>query len=257
MSLPASPPWNSGRASRQVSAPRPRLVVRNHAPGRRALLWLGALAAFVVAVLGAFEFGRSRAGFDGAAARTERATYKDRIAALEEEARAARLKLAMFETVGAGQLRERTEVSKTIGELQAEVAQLNSDLAFYRGVVEGRTTADVVKIQQFQISAGAAAREFTLRLVLGRPLRPEDSISGKARITVEGTAADGSPASHDLAGLGVEAGELSFSLRYVETLEQAVLLPAGFTPARTTVELVPARKDVKSVRETFIWKLEN
>ncbi len=159
--------------------------------------------------------------------RAERATYKDRIAALEEEARAARLKLAMFETEGTGQLRERTELAKTIGELQAEVARLNSDLAFYRGVVEGRTTADVVKIQQFQVSAGKAAREFTLRLVLGRPLRPEDSISGKVRITVEGTAADGSPASHDLAALGVEAGELSFSLRYVETLEQAGAVAGG------------------------------
>lgn len=240
-----------------MSAPRPRLVVRNHAPVRRALLLFAALAAVVATVLGAFEFGRSRAGFDGAAARAERATYKDRIAVLEEQARTARLKLALFETEGTGQLRERTELAKTIGELQAEVAQLNSDLAFYRGVVEGRTTAEVVKIQQFQVGAGKAAGEFMLRLVLGRPLRPEDSISGKARITLEGAAADGSSASHDLAALGVEAGELSFSLRYVETLEQLVRLPAGFTPARVTVELVPARKDVKSVRETFIWKPEN
>jgi hypothetical protein len=231
--------------------------VRNHAPGRRALLLLGAAAAVVVAVLGAFEFGRYRAGFDGAAARAERSTYKDRIAALEEEARTARLKLAMFETEGAGQLRQRTELAKTIGELQAEVAQLNSDVAFYRGVVEGRTTAEVVKIQQFQVSAGKAANEFMLRLVLGRPLRPEDSITGKVRITLEGNAADGSPAGHDLAALGVEAGELAFSLRYVETLEQVVRLPAGFAPARSTVELVPARKDMKSVRETFLWKLEN
>jgi hypothetical protein len=231
--------------------------VRNHAPGRRALLLLAAAAGVVVAVLGAFELGRYRAGFDGAAARAERARYKDRIETLEEEARAARLKLAMFETEGAGQLRQRTELAKTIGTLQAEVAQLNSDLAFYRGVVEGRTTAEVVKIQQFQVSAGRTAQEYMLRLVLGRPLRPEDSISGKARITIEGTTADGSSANLDLAALGVEAGELSFSLRYVETLEQAVLLPAGFTPARTTVELVPARKDLKSVRETFLWKLEN
>jgi hypothetical protein len=240
-----------------VSTPRPRLVVRNHAPVRRALLVLAALTAVGAAVLGAFEFGRYRSGFDGAAARAERATYKDRIAELEEQARTARLKLAMFETEGTGQLRQRTELAKTIGELQAEVAQLNSDVAFYRGVVEGRTTTEVVKIQQFQVSAGKATNEFMLRLVLGRPLRPEDSISGKVRITVEGTAADGSPASHDLAALGVEAGELSFSLRYVETLEQLVRLPAGFAPARTTVELAPARKDVKSVRETFIWKPEN
>jgi hypothetical protein len=240
-----------------MSAPRPRLVVRNHVPGRRALLWLAMACAMAAGLWVAFEWGRSRAGFDGAAARSERAAFKDQIAALEERVRTTRLKLAMFETEGAGQLRERTELAKTIGELQAEVAQLNSDVAFYRGVVEGRTTPELVKVQQFQVSAGKVAREFVLRLVIGRPLRPEDSITGKARITIEGNTADGSPVSYDLAALGVESGELSFSLRYVETLEQVVHLPAGFTPSRSTVELAPARKDVKAVRETFIWKVEN
>jgi hypothetical protein len=240
-----------------MGAPRPRLVVRNHAPGRSVLWVVAALVILVAASLGAFEFGRSRAGFDGAAARSERATQQDRIAALEEELRAARLKLAMYDSDNAGSTRERTEVAKTIGELQAEVARLTSDVAFYRGVVDERATPEVVKIQQFRIGAGKAEREFVLRLVLGRPLRPEDSITGKARITIEGTAADGSAASYDLAALGVPGGELAFSLRYVVTLEQAVVLPAGFAPGRTTVELAPARKGVNPVRETFIWTVEN
>jgi hypothetical protein len=240
-----------------MAAPRPRLVVRNHAPGRRAVWVVAALVVIVAASLGAFEFGRSRAGFDGAAARSERARLQDRISALEEELRAARLKLAMYDSDNAGSTRERTEVAKTIGELQAEVARLTSDVAFYRGVVDERAAPEVVKIQQFRIVAGKAEREFLLRLVLGRPLRPEDSITGKARITVEGTGTDGSAASYDLAALGVPSGELPFSLRYVVTLEQAVTLPANFAPGRTTVELVPARKGVNPVRETFIWTVEN
>ncbi|MEJ0100162.1 MAG: DUF6776 family protein [Pseudomonadota bacterium] len=240
-----------------MSAPRPRLIVRNHAPGRRALWWLAGLLIVAAVIAGAFELGRYRAGFDGAAARTERAGFKDKIAALEEELRTARLKLAMFDTESAGQGHERTEFSKTIGELQAEVARLNSDVAFYKGVVEDRSTPEVVKVQQFHVGAGKGEREFVLRLVLGRPLRPEDLITGKARMTIEGSNADGSAASYDLAALGVEGGELSFSLRYVETLEQAVRLPAGFTPSRTTVELAPARKGVNPVRETFLWTVDN
>ena len=91
-----------------MSAPRPRLVVRNHVPGRLALLLLAVAFAALAAVWVAFEWGRNRAGFDGAAARSERAAYQDQIAALEEQVRTARLKLAMFETEGAGQMRERT-----------------------------------------------------------------------------------------------------------------------------------------------------
>jgi hypothetical protein len=241
-----------------MSAPRPRLVVRNHAPGRRALWALGAMLVVLAAVAAAFEWGRSRAGFDAAAARDERADLKDQIAALEEQLRATRLKVAMYETDSAGQTREKTELSKTIGELQAEVARLTSDVAFYRGVVEERTTGNVLKIQQFHVVAGENPGEYVLRLVLGRPLRSEDSISGKARITVEGTGADGMPASYDLAQIGgVTGGELLFSMRYLETLEQTVKLPEGFAPSRSTVELTPSRKGANPVRETFVWTVEN
>jgi outer membrane murein-binding lipoprotein Lpp len=241
-----------------MNTPRPRLVVRDHAPARPVLLGIGVLLLLLGSAWLAFEWGRSRAGFDGAAARSERAALKDQIAALEEDVRATRLRLAIYESDSTGQLRERTELAKTIGDLQAEVAQLNSDVAFYRGIVEQRTTGDVVKVQQFHVSAGKAEREFLLRLVLGRPLRPEDNISGKARIAIEGTGADGATASLDLEQLaGVAGGELPFSLRFVQTLEQAVKLPQGFRPFRVTVELLPARKGVNPVREAFIWSVEN
>jgi hypothetical protein len=232
--------------------------VRNHAPGRRALWITGAVVLFLVALLAAFEWGRARAGFDGASARRERAELNDRISALEDDLRAARLRIAMYDSDTAGQTRERNELSRSIGELQAEVASLNSDVAFYRGIVEERTSGEVVKVQQFRVTAGAGEREYVLRLVLGRPLRPEDLVSGKARISIEGTAATGESASFDLAQLAnVPGGELSFNLRYVETLEQSVVLPEGFTPARSNVQLVPSRKGAKEVREIFVWTVEN
>jgi uncharacterized small protein (DUF1192 family) len=241
-----------------MNAPRARLVVRSHVPGRRALMIGGLLLLLAGTSWLTFEWGRSRAGFDGAAARRDRAELKDRIAELEEEVRTVRLKLAMHDSDTAGQVRERNELSRTIGDLQAEVARLTSDVAFYRGVVDDRTSGDVVKIQQFRVSAGIGEREFLLRLVVGRPLRPEDLVTGKVRITIEGAAADGTPASFDLAQVSdATNGELSFNLRYVETLEQKVTLPEGFTPARSTVQLAPSRKGAKEVRETFLWTVEN
>ena len=57
--------------------------------------------------------------------------------------------------------------------------------------VEERTSGDLVKVQQFRVTAGTREGEFLLRLVLGRPLSPEDLVSGKVRITIEGAGADG------------------------------------------------------------------
>jgi hypothetical protein len=234
-----------------------RLVVRTYAPLRRAIVVVGTIACAALALYASFEWGRSNAGFDGRAARLERSALQDRIKELEKEIRLQRVKIAGFETDRVGQTRERTELARNIGELQAEVARLTQDLAFYRGVVGERGQGEVVKIQQFRVLRGEAANEYLLRLVLGRPLRGEDAITGKVRLTFEGATA-ATPVNLDLASVAdVPGGELTFSYRYVETVEQRVRLPAGFTPARTTVEVTPARKGVNPVRETFLWTVEN
>jgi hypothetical protein len=232
-------------------------VVQQHAPWRLVLLLGGALLLVVASAWLAFEFGRSRAGFDGSAARAQRAQLLEQIEALERDARPLRLKIAMYETERVGQTRERTELSRNIGELQAEVAKLESELLFYKGVVGDKTPGDVMKIQKFGVTQDAAAGVYKLRLVLDRPLGLQDQITGKLRITVEGTRA-GADTSLDLATLlDPPEAELGFSYRLVQPIERRFRLPAGFVPARTTVELTPARKGVNPVRETFIWNVEN
>jgi nitrogen fixation-related uncharacterized protein len=231
--------------------------VRTYAPLRHVLLLGAAVVLAALSLYIAFEWGRSNAGFDGRSARAERSQAHDRIRELEDDNRKQRLQLAAHESERVGQTRERTELAKTIGDLQAQVARQAQDLAFYRGVVGDSASADIVKIQQFQVSKGAVVDEYRLRLVLGRPLRPEDAVAGKIRMTFEGATA-ATPVNLDLSMVSdVTNGELAFSYRYVETLEQTIRLPPGFKPARTTIELAPARKGVNPVRETFIWTVEN
>jgi len=239
-----------------MAAP-PRLVVRTYAPLRRLLLLGGATGLAALALFIAFEWGRGNAGFDGRAARVERSDLLDRIEELEKENRRQRLLLAAHETERVGQTRERTDLARSIGDLQGQVARLTSDLAFYRGVAGDKNPDEAVKIQQFRVSRGKTADEYLLRLVLARPLGREDAISGRVRMTFEGTTA-ATPVNLDLGAVSpVAGGELPFSYRYSQTIEQAIRLPAGFMPARTTVEISLAKKGVNPVRATFIWTVEN
>ena len=234
-----------------------RLVVRSYTPLRRAFLVGAGVVMVALAMYAAFEWGRGNAGFDSRSARTEVGEMRDRIRALEAENRRQRLELAAVETQRVGQTREREELARAIGDLQADVARLTRDLAFYRGVVDETASGQVVRVQQFRVTRGAAAGEFMLRLVLGRPLRPEDLVTGRAKLTIEGSVG-GAATTLDLAQVaGVPDGTLTFSYRYVQTLDQAVKLPEGFVPARVTVELLPSRKGVNPLRETFLWTVEN
>jgi hypothetical protein len=234
-----------------------RLVVRTYAPWRGMVLAGAAVIFALLALFIAFEWGRSNAGFDGQAARNERSKLREQIRDSEKQVRKLRLELATQDIDRAGQTRERTELARSIGDLQADVARLTRDLEFYRGVVGNQGPAEVLRIQQFRVTRGAAPNQYQLRLVLARPMRPEDLISGKVRMTFEG-ATVAAPVSLDLSAVSdVKSGELAFSYRFVTTLEQPIQLPPGFTPARTTIEVAVARKGVNPVRETFIWTVEN
>jgi hypothetical protein len=234
----------------------PRLVVRQESQGRLWLVLLAALPLLALLLWGAFEWGRGNLGLPGGIT-ADRVTLRERVSAQEDELRALRVKLAQHESERVGQARERTELARAIGSLQAEVQRLESELGFYRGVVGDSTQADVLKVQTFQVSRAAEPNAYRVRLVLGRPINPEGNVSGKLRINIEGTTGS-VPSSLDLAQTaGVAGGELPFDFRHLQEVEQIVRLPPRFVPARTLVELIPARKGVNPVRDTFIWTLEN
>ena len=230
------------------------MVVRPETSVRRWLLL--ALVPVALLVWVAFEWGRGNLGLPGGIT-PDRVTLRERVSYLEDELRTVRVELAQRESERVGQLSERNELARTISSLRADVQRLESELGFYRGVVGGNTQVDAVKVQQFRVTPTGEAGAYRMRLVLGRPLNREGNISGKLRITIEGVPGS-APASLDLAqAAGLESSELGFDFRYLEEVEQIVRLPAGFTPARIVVELVPARKGVNPVRETFPWSEEN
>lgn len=233
-----------------------RLVIRTYAPLRRYLLAggtavLGALLLYVV-----YLYGRTASDPDGTSGLAERARLQERVRELEATNRELRLKLAATETAQIERSRERAEVARTIGELQAQVARQAQDLAFYRGIVGDQSAGPPVRIQQFRVSPLADAGRYRLRLVLGRPVRPEDVVNGTVSVTVEGMRGD-EPAELDLAALtSGQARELRFNYRYLQIFEQELVLPPDFMPERTSIEVRIARKGVEPVRQSFLWQVE-
>jgi hypothetical protein len=234
-----------------------KLVVRSHAPARRWLiaaivLLLGGLALYV-----AFELGRFKAGYDAMLAASERDTLQRRIDAQEKSTREIRVKLAAAEEARIADVRERDEVARTIGELQAQVEHQEQDIEFYRGLSAqpGQKDPVMLGVQQFHITAAGASQTYSLRFSINRLQRPGEAINGVIRITIDGNR-NGAHASVDLAALSDGKRELPFSVRYTTALEQPVTLPADFQPLRVTLELRPDRKDMGPYRQTFVWSVD-
>jgi hypothetical protein len=232
------------------------LVVRTHAPARRvltviALTLLGAFALYVV-----YELGRYDAGYDRLAVSQERAEHEVSIDRLEKANRELRTRLAELDTIRVGRAQEQAEVSRSIGDLQAQVARQTQELAFYRGIVAQSAVSPGVKVQQLRITQGSKPGRFLVRLNLMRSQRPEDVVTGALAFTAEG-AKGGQPGSLDTAALtGGKLKELPFNFRYFQNFEQEIAIPSGFVPERLTVEVRSGKKGVSPVTQTFPWSVD-
>lgn len=240
----------------RIGPTRSNLVVRTHAPARRVLtvIALTLLAAFALYVV--YELGRYDAGYDRLAVSQERAEHEVNLDRLEKANRELRTRLAELDTIRVGRAREQAEVSRTIGELQAQVARQTQELEFYRGIVAQQAVSPGVKVQQLRIGQGSKPGRFVLRLNLMRSQRPDDVVKGSLALTAEG-AKNNQPGSLDTAALtGGKLRELPFNFRYFQNFEQEIAIPAGFVPERLTVEVRSSKKGVSPVSQTFPWSVD-
>ncbi|HSY07017.1 MAG TPA: DUF6776 family protein [Steroidobacteraceae bacterium] len=232
------------------------VVVRTYSPVRRALAaaaaLLGAFALYVV-----FELGRYNAGYDRLAVAQQRAELQAAIEHLKQDNHELNLRLAELDTQRIGWAREQAEVSRTIGDLQAQVARQSQDLAFYRGVGAQPATAPLgVSIQKLHIGATPEHARFRVHLTLVRTVRGDDVVNGSAVLQVEGET-QGREQSLGLAALTAGAQhELRYSFRYYQNLDQDITIPNDLRPERLNVEVRSSRKGIAPLSQTFLWNVD-
>jgi len=232
------------------------VVIRTHAPVRRLIVWgvIPLIAVFGLYVV--YELGRYDAGYDRLAVAQQRTELEVQIERLEKSNRDLRTHLAELDTIRIGRAREQAEVSRTIVDLQAQVARQTQELAFYRGIVTQGTPAVGAKIQEVRISRGARAGQFVLHLALVRSVRPDNMAAGAIDVSVEGQS-NGTATTVDLSTLTAgKTRELSYSFRYFQNFDQEVALPAGLKPDHLSIEVRSSRKEIAPVTQTFPWSVD-
>src|SRR5579863_4150640 len=207
------------------------LVVRSHAPKRRAVL-LGAAVLLALALLYAmFELGRYDAGFRVVDSVRGALSASARIRNLEAENERQRGELEAAEVARRVDREGYKQVERSLGDMQSQIARLNQDLSFYRGLVQPDSLVHV-KVQQMQIVPETAGGQYRLKFVLMQTGKPDKEVSGSASIAIDGLRG-GKPQSLDFAEISpTRRASLAYSFRYFEDYDEIVRLPKGFEPIR-------------------------
>lgn len=234
----------------------PKLVVTTYAPTRRWITIIVLLLIVAGGIYGMFEFGRYRGNFDVVDAFKQRSALRGEIDANQATISELRAKVAQLESSTVGQTREREEVQRTIGDLQAQVARANQELAFFRGIVTQNANSAEVKIQQARMVATATANKFGIRVTLVQPMKPDTVVSGVVVLSVDGEV-DGKPGRADFATLsGGKKHEIPFTFRYLENIEEEITMPPGMKPEQLLVEVRSNRRGSTPVEQSYVWSVD-
>jgi hypothetical protein len=232
-----------------------KIIVRSHTPRRRAVLW-GTAAVLGIAVLYvAFELGRFDAGFRVIDSVRGALAASARIRELESENDDQRRQLAAADVARRVDREGYKQVERSLGDMQSQIARLNQDLSFYRGLVQPVSLIHV-KVQQMQIVPQADTRQFHLKFVLTQVPKPDNNVSGNAAISIDGLQW-GKPMSLSFAEVSpARRLTLAYSFRYFQEYDEPIELPRGFEPTRVGVEIHSGKDTAHSVQQAFVWKAQ-
>jgi len=232
-----------------------KLVVRSAASPKRRAWLLGAAATFAALMLyAAFELGRYDAGFRVVDSVRGALSASERIRGLETETARLRTELAAADVARRVDREGYKQVERSLGDMQSQIARLNQDLSFYRGLVQPDSLVHV-KVQQMQIVPESPV-QYRLKFVLMQTGKPDNLVSGTTSIVIDGLLA-GKPRSLSFAEVSpTHRVTLAYSFRYFEDYDEAVQLPQGFEPTRVGVELHSGKDSSHGFRQAFVWKAQ-
>jgi hypothetical protein len=232
-----------------------KLVVRSHAPKRRAVLLASAVVLGLAVLGGAFELGRYDAGFRVVDSVRGALSASGRIRQLEAENHRQREQLEAAEVARRVDREGYKQVERSLGDMQSQIARLNQDLSFYRGLVQPESLVHV-KVQQMQIVPDTPAGQFRLKFVLMQTGKPAAVVAGNATASIDGLLR-GKPVSLSFAQVSsTHRAGLTYSFRYFQDYDEPVQLPPGFEPTRIGVEIHSGRDAAHAFRQAFVWKTQ-
>jgi hypothetical protein len=224
-------------------------------PRRRAFFWGGAVLLALCLLYAAFELGRYDAGFRVVDEVRGALMANSRIRALQADNDRLHLQLEAAEVAQRVDHEGYAHVERSLGDMQSQIARLNQDLSFYRGLVQPDSLIHV-KVQQMQIVPQAAAGQFQLKFVLMQTGKPDKEVTGNAVISIDGLQ-QGKPVKLTFAQASANHRvSLAYSFKYFEEYAEPLSLPPGFEPTRVGVEIHSSKDAAHSFRQAFVWKAQ-
>ncbi|MBM95904.1 MAG: hypothetical protein CMI09_08670 [Oceanospirillaceae bacterium] len=231
-----------------------KLEIRQYRPGEQSRARLMVVAMVTVAAAAGFGLGwlGSLDSLDSAS--KERDQLRQALNESETTISDLAQKVGILEKGGEVDRQAANQVRETIKVLKSQVAGLEEEVAFYKGIMVPGDKPAGLQIGKVSIQPLAESRQYRYAVTMTQIAERRRFVSGSMTLNVVGKEGEAARIMM-LSELdsNVPAAGARFRFRYFQELKGIITLPEGFEPLGVEVVLQSAGKKPQRVEQTIDW----
>lgn len=233
------------------------MVVVPHRPVRRALIIVLLLVAAGAAVAASYYWGYHQGMTQQADAVAERDRLREEVSVLTRESEELRQQVANLRLGSEVDQQASDEMRKEVIKLEEQIAALEEDITFYRGLMAPGDNNTGLTIGALNVIGTDIPREYEFKLVVQQLATDHQVLSGYLNFNVVGRRGEQTETIplHELSNQ-VDNEDIRLRFRYFQNIEGRLTLPEGFEPERIELTAQSTGSDRKTVEKKFGWLVQ-
>ncbi len=231
------------------------MMVVPHRPMYKAAVFTLFMLFMVTFSFLTHEFGKQQSLAHEAVLVRERDVLHRQIAEIRTDNAGMRSEIANLRLGGEVDSLATEEVRETIEQLQAQVAQLNEEITFYKGVMLPNVEDKGLRIERLSMEDTGAPDRFRYSLLLTQVVDKHDYVQGDVEIKLVGVEGQ-APRAIPLRELDKNRGEsILFRFKYFQSIDGELTIPQGFEPRELMVVAESSGRNAQRLEKKFAWHL--
>ncbi|MBU2885357.1 hypothetical protein KO507_06220 [Gilvimarinus agarilyticus] len=234
------------------------LRVVPHRPVRRFLMFVLTLLVIAACVAGAYWGGYWQGMGTQAGALKQVSILRDQLQASEQESADLRQQVANLSLASEVDQYASEEVRNEIVSLRQEVANLETDISFYRGLMAPSEANSGLTIGEVNIVESAVPGRYTFKIVMQQLATNHQVLNGELRVDVVGRR-DGVITRVPLYQLAdsIEEEDIKLRFKYFQNIEGELTLPEGFEVQKLELSAESSGRNSVKVHKSYGWLVED
>ena len=231
-----------------------QMVVVPHRPYYKAWIFFLFLAAMMTFSWSTYRYGLAQGLETKIDYLKEKEALQQQLSESERLIQHMRQEVAELKISGQIDSKATEEVQITVGSMQDQIAALEKEISFYKGVMIPNVDEKGLRIERLEMKALKDSKKYSFSLLLTQIVQKHEYIQGKVKINLIGQQGNAEK-QYSLSELnGENDASIAFRFRYFQNIDTELTLPEEFEPTEVMIVAQTSGRNSQRLEKKFDWQ---